>query len=284
MRYSLIISSALLFLWSCTSDQSGTAIPHEKGIAKVTQGEIIQRVTMAGVVVPRKRTVIMAPYSGYVRKLYVKIGDRVRQGDPLVSVSQTIDSKDPLFPLRAPFPGTVVNVEKSEGEYAREGDTKDFILRIDDTHPLFVMGSASEIDRTRIRVGMEVVIKASAILTHSYKGIIREVALSAKEKERWERNQGDFPVRAEVLDQDQDLRPGMSVVMDVISAKKKDILTLGYEYLRKEKDQYSVTLKNGEKRPVRVGLQNEEAFEITEGLKEGDLVRAVDFASLIKAD
>ena len=41
-----------------------------------------------------------------------------------------------------------------------------------------------------------------------------------------------------------------------------------------------MTLEDGTRKEVKVGLQNDEMFEIQQGVKEGDRVRMVDFASL----
>ena len=78
------------------------------GIGLVIRQDLVQRVTIAGTVTPLKKTVITAPYSGYVKKIYVKIGDLVKRGDPIVSVVQSLQGGDDVFPLRSPLDGVVV--------------------------------------------------------------------------------------------------------------------------------------------------------------------------------
>lgn len=247
----------------------------------VKRQDLVLRVTVAGTVSPRKRTIITAPYSGYVKKLYVKVGDIVKQNDPLVSVVQSLQSGEDAFPLRSPLNGQVVQVPKSEGEFVKATDTTDFILRIDDTSALFVNANAPEIDRVKLRIGQEAVIKASAILGRTYKGVIRELSLAAREKEQWSRSQVvDFPIRVEILDKDEVIQPGMTVLMDMITSKKENVLTLRHEFIRRQDGNYYVILQSGERRDIEVGLQNEEAFEIISGLKEGERVKQVDFADM----
>ena len=265
---------------------SGTQSSKAKGmIGEVVRKDLLQRTTFAGIVTPVKKTVITAPYNGYVKKLYVNIGDKVKQGDPLVSVVQSLQSGDNPFPLRSPLNGVVVQIEKYEGEYAKEGDPKDFILRIDDTSKLFVAANAPEIDRVKIKSGQEAIIKASAILNRSYKGIIREMSLAAREKDSWSRSQVvEFPVRIEITERDENLKSGMSVVIDVITGKKEKVLTLRHEYIRREGDAYFVKLSSGERREIKVGMQNEEGFEVDSGLQEGEKIRQVDFSELQAAE
>ncbi len=251
------------------------------GIGEVVRGDLIQRVTIAGTVVPLKKTIVTAPYDGYVKKLFVKVGDDVKQGDPIVSIAQLLQSGDEIFPLRSPFSGVVVQIEKAEGEFVKAGDSKEFILRIDDTKKLFVIANAPEIDRVKVKLGQEAVIKASAILSRKYKGIIRELSLAAKEKDQWSRSQViEFPIRIELMDEDQLIRPGMSVVIDVITEKKENVLTLRHEYIRRDGEKYFVILANGKRKDIQVGLQNEEAFEVISGLDIGEKIKQVDFSNL----
>ena len=253
-------------------------IIQKKLYGEVKKQDLIQRVTIAGTISPSRKSIITAPYNGYVKKLFVKIGDVVKQGDPLVAVAQSLQSGDGNFPLRSPFNGTVVQVERSEGEFVRENDSKDFILRIDDTDKLFVVANTSEIDRVKIKKGQEAVIKVSAIPEKTYKGVIRELSLAARDKEQWSRSQvSDFPVKIEITDKDDQIKPGMSAVMDVITAKKENVLMLRHEFIRREAEKYYVLLSSGRRKDIQVGLQNEEGFEILSGLEAGDKIKQIDF-------
>ncbi|MGZ3656907.1 MAG: efflux RND transporter periplasmic adaptor subunit [Bdellovibrionota bacterium] len=147
-------------------------------LGTVVRQDLVQKVTIAGTVISRRRTVVAAPYNGYVRQLFVKVGDKVKPGQPLVSVAQSLQSSEPVFPLRAPYAGTVMHVNKHEGEYVKEGDSVDYILRIDDLEQLFVQANAPEMDWAKLKTGLEATMKASAITSRSYKGRIAELTLA----------------------------------------------------------------------------------------------------------
>lgn len=136
----------------------------------VQRMDLIQRVTIAGNVRPERKTIVTAPFNGYIKKLYVKIGQKINKNDPIVSIVQSLQSVDPIFPLRAPFEGTVVSIRKYEGEFVKRDDPKDFILRIDSLKNLYIISNVPEIDSVKIKIGQEVIIKASAIIDKKYKG------------------------------------------------------------------------------------------------------------------
>jgi multidrug efflux pump subunit AcrA (membrane-fusion protein) len=279
----LFITLGVFLVYLFINRSSNSLVRNEDGI--VVREDLIQRTTIAGTVVPFRKTIITAPYNGYIKKMYVKVGDTVKQGDPIVTVVQSLQSSDNVFPIRSPFNGIVVQVEKSEGEFIKEGDPKDFILRIDDLSKLYISANSPEIDRVKLKINQEAVIRASAILNKTYKGIIRELSLAAKEREQWGRSQVvEFPIKIEILDQDETIKPGMSVIIDVVTGKKEKVLTLRHEYIHQEKNQPFVILTSGKRQNIKTGLQNQETMEILEGVKEGNAVRKVDFTQLGKIE
>ncbi len=274
MWVALVVVALMGSLYSASKKSKGPPLDS----AKVSRQEIIQRVTISGNIVPLRKTVITAPYKGYVRKLYVKVGMNVKVGDPIASIATSLTASDPAFPLRAPFAGKVVSVEKFEGEFIKESDPLDFIARIDDLSQFKIEAAAPEIEVVRIQIGQEAIVRASAILDKIYKAIVREINLASKEKDRWERGTGvDYGLRLELLDPDDKIISGMSVLIDIVTQKKENVLFLRHEFINKSGDTYFVRLSNGEKKDIKLGLQNEEGAEILEGLAEGDLVKKVDF-------
>ena len=278
-----VFALIVFFVFFNNPDSGGSS--KGKPSAQIKRQDIVQRVTIAGTIVPHRKSIITAPYNGYVKKIFVKIGDEVKQGDPLVTLVQSLQSGDGNFPLRSPFNGTVVQVEKSEGEFVRENDAKEFILRIDDKSEFFVIANTSEIDRVKIKIGQEAIIKVSALPDKKYKGQITELSLAARDKDQWGRSQAvDFPVKIQITNKDDDIKPGMSAVMDVITAKKENVNMLRHEYIRREADKYFVVLTNGKRKDIQVGIQNEEGFEIVSGLNDADKIKQIDFLESTVAD
>lgn len=266
-----------LILWATLSGGRG---PQKAGPGVVQKGNLSQRITIAGKVFPRKNSSIAPPYNGYIKKIYVKIGDEVKEGAPLVAITQSLNAiGEQVYPIRAPFDGVIVSVDKREGEYVETNKANNQIVRVDDLTELYVQGEIAEIDVPKVKLGQETLIRAAAVGDRTYKGELKELAIAARIKEDWSRS-GDrveYPARIRVVDADKQLFPGMSVSVDIIADSRKDVLVLSHEYIDREGEEYTVQLKTGEKRKVKLGLQTDEAFEILEGLKEGERVEPVDF-------
>lgn len=253
-------------------------------LGEVKSGELIQRVTLSGTVEPARTSVITAPYDGYVKKLFVKLGQVVRANEPLLSVAQSLQANENVFPIRAPFEGTVTQVLKSEGQFAKQNDPKEFIVRLDDLTRMFIHANVPEIDVTKLRAELAAEIRVSAVSTREYHGVVRLIAQSANAKEQYGgKALVDYLVKIEIKDPDGDLKPGMSAVVDVITNRKDGVLTLEHEFIAQENGAHFVTLKSGERRTVTLGLQNESAAEVTSGLRAGDRIRQVDFLRSVEA-
>jgi HlyD family secretion protein len=249
----------------------------------VKREDVIQRVTVSGKVVPNFRSEIFPGFDGYLRTVFVKLHQKVKKGDPLVLFTPTLDgSSYAQYPIRAPFNGVVTQINNTEGEYMEKSNSqKQPVVRIDDLSRLFVAADVAEIDYPKVTVGQDVLIRISPILDRTYKGVVRETALAAKEtkESRWD-SKIEFSVRIEILDKDDRALPGMSAVMDIIPQKREKVLSLRHEYVYMTKTETYVILENGEKRNVRIGLQSEDSVEILDGLKEGERVRQVDFTAI----
>ena len=269
--------------YSWRSNQKEKQVQQRQSTTKVERADLIQRATISGTVTPLRKTIITAPYQGYIRKMYVKLGQDVKSGDPIASVGATLLASDMVYPLRSPFAGKVVQVNKSEGEFIKATDESDFIARVDDISKMYIDANVPELDRVRMTVGLEATVKASAILNRSYKGVIRELSLAARERDRYGRSTAvEFPMRLEILDFDEKIQPGMSVIVDIITLKKENVLRVRHEFIGQEKGQYFLTLAKGQRVNVELGDQNEEYSEIKSGVDEGAVIQKVDFSKLIK--
>ena len=232
------------------------------------------KISIVGNVEPEKKTIITAPFNGYVQKMYVKIGDKVEKNTPIVSVTETLQSFGQVYPIRVPFSGTVVHVLKEEGEFVTKNNVEDYLVRIDKLDNLYIEFDVPELYRLKIKPGQKAIIKIPVIPDKQYKGIVKSVALAGKHQVSWRENDNiEFESKAKILDIDDKIHPGMSAVIDIISFEKSQVLALPHEFVSRENNSFFVMMENNIKRNIKVGIQNEFYFEIIEGLQEGDKVQ-----------
>lgn len=272
---SLLAGTGLWFLVGATKSPSANV-----KTSKVKRETFQQIVSISGNLATARKSDIVATYNGYIKKLYVSLGQKVKQGDPLLVIVQSLQVNDEAFPIRAPIDGLVVQVNKSEGD--RVDATT--ILRIEDRSKILIVGNISEVDRPRIQVGQSATVRVVPISNKVYKGVIRKMFSSPPEqKDSWNSNKSiEYPVVIEILDPDEQLQTGMSSFADIEVLNIPNVLTLRHEYIYRQKDETYVILKNGEKRNIVIGNQNDELVEIKEGLLENEEVQMVDYASLDK--
>lgn len=255
----------------------------EANLTAPEKRDIESKVTTAGSIIPYRKTLFTPPYVGYLKKLHVKLGETVKEGAPVVTVAQSLRGGfDEANPLRAPFTGTVTQILRSEGEWV-EANAQSAMVRLDDTSRLFLTCDVPETDVLKIKVGSRAKVKVNAVMDRTYEAIVREISLAAKDRrDGWSRN-GDrveFEVRMEIVDKDEALRPGLSALIDIITESRKSALSIPHEYLMKDGDKYLVTLSNGQKKEVKIGLKSDLFVEIISGLSANEKVKMVDFYSV----
>ena len=280
MKPSKIIIKILFVIYACGCWEQRKSAGNNVRLEIVKRQNLVQRVTIAGRVEPERKIIVTAPFNGYIKKIYVKIGQKVKRNEPIVSVVQSLQSIDPIYPLRTPFAGTVVDVRKQEGEFVRKDDSNNFILRIDSLKKMFVLSDVPEIDMFKIKKGQEAVIKVAAILDKKYKGVVEDIAMASRVTEGW-KSKVNYPARIRMLNHDKDVKPGMSVILDIVAFKKESVLVLPHEYVLKDSDRFYVTTEGGTKKEIEVGIQNEYLFEVVSGVDEGEKIRQVDFLELL---
>jgi multidrug efflux pump subunit AcrA (membrane-fusion protein) len=282
---SLVGLGAVAFISYKQSFQQGADIDHNIE-GEVVRGNLEQKITIAGNIYPEKRSIITAPYDGYIKKMFVKVGDVVKKGDPLVSVALSLQSTEQVFPLRSPLSGTVVLMNKQEGEFVKSRDTNNFIMRVDRLEKLYIKSKVPEIDMVKMKIGQSVSIKMPSVLKGTYKGIVEELSLASKLNEQdWNRNtKVEYLARIKILSPDKVLKPGMTAISDIVTMRKDNVLMLPHEYFIQRDENFFVILQDGTEKEVFVGIQNESMFEIIKGVEEGTLVQQVDLMKLYSQD
>ncbi len=127
--------------------------------------------------------------------------------------------------IRAPFTGVLTEIQARPGDQVQIGD---FAIRIDDISEIFVDMYISEVDINQIKIGQDVVLTFEGILAKNYTGTVQDVALVGT-------NLGgvvSFKVAVQLLDADEDIRPGMKAEANVIINQKENALLIPNRAIR----------------------------------------------------
>ncbi len=127
--------------------------------------------------------------------------------------------------LKAPFAGTVTDVASLIGDQVSIGTAS---FRIDDLSRLLVDVEVPEIDINRIQVGQNVTISFDAISGITYNGEVIEVARAG------EVVQGvvNFDLTIHLLDADDQVLPGMTAAVNIITEQLTDVLLVPNRAIR----------------------------------------------------
>lgn len=265
MRVAALI--VLSFLWGCQKSNEGAS-----STALVEQGPVNLRVSLSGELKANRSTSVVMPYSGYVRKVYVKVGERVNAGDPLVAFSQSLGNSEQLFPVRASYPGVITQVFRSEGDYVSEAEKDKLILRLDDMSKVFVAIDVPEAEMGRLKEGMKAKIRVNALADETWEGSLAHLFRASRERDNsWDRSGGVFPLRIEISHPSERMMPGLSAVVDVIAKEIPETLRIRQEFLQKD-DEGTFLWIGGKKKRVKVGLRTDEFVQLLDGVSVGEKV------------
>jgi membrane fusion protein, copper/silver efflux system len=170
--------------------------------------------------------------------------------------------------LRAPMGGEIAEKAVTEGQAVQPGEN---LFLIADRTVLWVDLSIFEMDARSIRIGTPIQVTVDALPGRAYDGRVTFIHPTLDEKTR------TLTARAEIVNQDRALRPGMYVTAEARPARH-EVLTVPTEAVLPTGTENLVFVNRGDgefvPRRVVVGARGDSAVEIVRGLKPGDEVVA----------
>ncbi len=148
------------------------------------------------------------------------------------------------------------------------------IVQLDQLQMLALVGEA---DVFRIKPGMSVGVKLTAVKDMTLKGKVEKVSKFAKTgtDENTLNQLAQFEVIIS-LEKSEYLIAGLSLSGEIETERKEDALVIPAMAVVREGGNTSVLLDKGsgqtEKKPVKIGMETPEKVEIVEGLQAGDVV------------
>jgi HlyD family secretion protein len=219
--------------------------------------------------------------------------------------------------IYAPIDGTVTQLNNETGEkvlgtISNQGSN---IMTISDLSKMECQVEVGETDVTQVNIGDTAKIQIDAFPDKIFTGYVYEIANTAKSKGTGTQDEVvNFVVKIRVLNNDVDLRPGMSCTVDIEVDKKMDVLAVPIqsvttreemkpgedgndkenENLKRESETKSmkkikpkeiifiVDNNTAKKEPVKTGISDDSYIEVIEGVKEDQEVVKGTFKAINK--
>ena len=249
---------------------------------------------------------ITAKVSGEVSKLYVSKNDKISAGGVLAqltsdSVSDSVKnsalslresqiSRDNAqkrledYTITAPISGTVVEKNIKTGDKLDNAGASTIMAVIYDMSSLEFELSVDELDIKNVKMEQSVTITSDALEGMVYHGQVTSISVNGTT----ENGVTTYPVTVEIIDFDEQLLPGMNIDAEIVTSNIENALSVPVSavnrgnivYVKGEKTDDNDRAPEGfYSVKVETGAYNDEWFEITAGLSEGDIVYVPQQAS-----
>jgi HlyD family secretion protein len=148
------------------------------------------------------------------------------------------------------------------------------LFTLADMNELIFRGTVDEIDVGKLEEGMPAVLKIGALPNDTIEGILYKISPKAKKEE----NSTLFDLEIKITQTGPSmLRAGYSANADIIIMKKEGILVIPERLIEFVEDTAFVQVKDPDtgqtdRRMIKTGLSDGMKIEVTEGLKEGEIL------------
>lgn len=211
--------------------------------------------------------------------------------------------------IYAPMPGTVsmLLVELGERVAGTNLMAGTDILRIADLTRMEAQVEVNENDIVRVSMGDTAIIEVDAYLDEKFKGVVTEIANSAKTTGVSADQVTNFDVKILILPESYEhlakdgstpFRPGMSTTVDIETESKKDILTVPIQSVTTRVDTTKTATTAAEEeirtlvfttdgeyalaKDVKTGIQDNSFIEILSGIEDSTRIISAPFSAISK--
>ncbi len=169
--------------------------------------------------------------------------------------------------IEAPFDGVITSSKPLPGDQVTASKAA---FRIDDLSEMYIDVNISEVDIQQIKAGQPVTITFDALKGKTYQGEVSQVAMISSDSS----SEVSFPVEIKVLNPDSEVRSGMTAEVQIVVARKDNVLMIPLQAVQVENGKQKVyVMRGGIATPVDVelGSSSDAYSELIKGdIKEGD--------------
>jgi cobalt-zinc-cadmium efflux system membrane fusion protein len=172
-------------------------------------------------------------------------------------------------PIHAPIDGTVIARKIGPGQYVRN-DTGEALYVIADLSTMWLKAQVPENEIPSVRVGQEVEVKVSALPDRVLKARVTAISSGTDATTR------RVVVRSEVPNPEGALKSEMFASFNILTGADEPWPSVPVQAVIREGDHAVIWVEEEpmlfRRRPVTLGMEQEDRIQIREGLKAGELV------------
>lgn len=177
----------------------------------------------------------------------------------------------------SPMDGIVsrMNIEKGERVVGTSQMAGTEMLRIADFSKMELLVDVNENDIVRIGLRDTAQVEIDAYPHRKFRGIVTQIANSAKNIGASFNQVTNFEVRIEILSEEFRLLPGMSATASILTARREGIVTVPLKSIfTRDKDEFVWIAEGGtaRQRKVSTGIQDFGRIEVRQGISPGEKV------------
>ena len=216
---------------------------------------------------PERQAKISPRSDGRVAEIFVKLGDRVTTGQPLIRFEPLTVGNPPVI-LKSPINGFVVRQDASIGQ-ALTPET--VLMEVADYSQVLARASTFETpDLSAIKVGQPAQVKLPVFGAEVFEGKVQRLDVAL------EKDTGTFEIYVLLENPELKLRPNMQATAMIGVGEAQEALAVPARAVLGDLGNYFVFVQTEEKqferRNVVVGMRAGDQVEIVEGVLPGDKV------------
>jgi multidrug efflux pump subunit AcrA (membrane-fusion protein) len=255
---------------------SGGKVQEARSIPVLVQtprtGNIEYKVTLTGDIKAQTEVNVRPRTGGRVEELYVEEGDFVKKGQRLLSFISGISRNNDIYEdmiVRAPISGLVgMKLVKVGEQVSGSPGSYNPVFTLYDINRVKIYADVAEKDYSLVKRGTPAEIRLDAYPDESFSGAVNNVRPVIDPMTR--------TTQVEIILQNPKLRikPGMFAKVALVLAKKSNVLIIPLDSVLGETDKYVFVSLNGKavKKPVKMGMQQDNDVEVVSGLTATDRV------------
>jgi membrane fusion protein (multidrug efflux system) len=195
-------------------------------------------------------------------RLAISDGDLDRARASLSLAKEKLSKTKIYSPLR----GFVKEKKANAGDYVRNGTPLVWIIQSD---PVKLSFTVPEKDVGKLKAGQDVVFRVDAFPDREFSGRVRNIYPSLEEKTR------TLQVEALAPNQGNRLKPGLFAKVTLYTGEARDMVVIPVTAILYDNARIKVFVAEGNvarEKEIKIGHKYGESIEITEGLKQGEII------------